>query len=66
MLLWSLKIYWLFRFFCIVDLCLLCRVSCFLASSGTSMVIFVGSFRRERGHCYIGMYWWVVDMAGSW
>ena len=52
--------------YCIVDLCLLCRDSCVLASSETSMVFFVGSFRRERGHCYIGVYWWAVDMAGSW
>ena len=34
-------------------------------SSGTSMVFSVGSFRLERGHRYIGVYWWAV-MAGIW
>ena len=32
-----------------------------MESSGTSLVFFIGLFRRERGHRYIGVYWWAVD-----
>ena len=37
-----------------------------MESSGTSVVFVVGRFGRERVHCYIGVYWWAVDMAGNW
>ena len=29
------------------------------------MVFFIGSFRRERGHSCVGVYWWAVDTAGN-
>ena len=53
-MLWSLRIYWLLRFFCIVDLGLLCRVSCFLAS-GTSMSFCWLIPPRERTLLYRGV-----------